>query len=310
MLMHAADFVAEIEKTWFVAAEPGVFRQIGKYLLNGGNVAISSYSAMRSPEEIWQSIPDWYKVNGYPLSAVLKCLMKTKINTLAGKLLPLVLAAGILILIGHELELHLPGIEHWIENLGPWAPLGFIGLFVALTPFFVSVDALCFAAGLLFPIGAGEFYIIISTYLAAALIFVLSRYLFRQKVVGFIAKHPKIAALEAVLGDQSFKLMLLLRLTPLPFAMLSYAFSVAPVGFWPYLTATSGILVYNSTLVYIGYTTKHIAGLVSGSSAQTAVSFPLLVAGLLFTLAVLFYVSKLAGKTLKELHVMNGEELN
>lgn len=236
--------------------------------------------------------------------------MKTKISKLTEKLLPLALAAGILILIGHELELHLPGIEHWIQNLGPWAPLGFIVLFLVLTPFFVSADALCFAAGLLFPIGAGEFYIIVSTYLAAALIFVLGRYLFRQKVLGLIAKHPKMAALDAALGNQAFKLMLLLRLTPLPFALLSYAFAVTPVGFWPYLAATSGILIYNLTLVYIGYTTKHIAGLVSGASAQTTVSYPLLVAGLLFTLGILFYVSKLAGKTLKELQVENPEEPN
>jgi uncharacterized membrane protein YdjX (TVP38/TMEM64 family) len=101
--------------------------------------------------------------------------------------------------------------------------------------------------------------------------------------------------------------MFLLRLTPLPFAMLCYVFAVAQVRFWPYLMATSGILIYNATLVYIGYTTKHIAGLVSGSTGQTAISYPWLVVGLLFTLGVLFYLSKLAGKALKELHVGNEE---
>lgn len=213
-------------------------------------------------------------------------------------------------LIGHELEMHLPDVEHWVQNLGPWAPLGFIGLFVASTPFFVSVDALCFAAGLLFPITGGEFYIIISTYLAAALIFGLGRYLFRQKVARFIAKHKKFAALDAALGEQTFKLMFLLRLTPLPFAMLSYAFAVTQVRFWPYLTATSGILIYNATLVYIGYTAKHIAGLVSGSVTHNSISYPLLLVGLCFTLGVLFYVSALAGRAVKELHVMNGKELD
>ena len=163
--------------------------------------------------------------------------MPTKMSQLTRKLLPLVPAAGALVLIEHELELHLPDIELWVQNLGLWAPLGFISLFVVLTPFFVSVDALCFAAGLLFSLGAGEFFIIISTYLAAAFIFVLGRYLFRQKVVSFIEKHKKIAVLNADLGNQTFKLMFLLRLTPLPFALLSYAFAVAQVRFWPYLMA-------------------------------------------------------------------------
>jgi len=232
--------------------------------------------------------------------------MPTKINNLAKRLLPLVPAAGILVLVGHELKLHLPNIEHWISSLGPWAPVGFISLFALLTPFFVSVDAFCFAAGLLFPLGLGEAYMIISTYLAAALIFLLGRYLFRQKVIDLIAKYPKFSVLDAVMDKQSFKLMLLLRLTPLPFALLSYAFAAARVRFWPYLMATSGILIYHLTLVYVGYTTKHIAGLVSGSTAQATISYPLLLAGLLFTLGVLFYVSKLAAKTLKELQTGKG----
>lgn len=234
--------------------------------------------------------------------------MKRKTSELAQKLLLLAPIVGFLILIGHELELHLPDLEHWVQNLGPWAPLGFIGLFVVLTPFFASVDALCFVAGLLFPISAGVFYIVIATYLAAALIFVLGRYLFRQKVVSFIAKHKKFAALNIALANQAFKLMFLLRLTPLPFAMLSYAFAVAPVRFWSYLTATSGILIYNLTLVYIGYTTKHLAGLASGSSIHPAVPYPLLAGGLLLTLGIVFYISKLASKALRDLHIDNVQE--
>ncbi|MGJ0428167.1 TVP38/TMEM64 family protein [Methylobacter sp.] len=234
--------------------------------------------------------------------------MMRKLSLLARRLLPLVPIAVLLILIGHELELHLPDIEHWVQNLGPWAPLGFIGLFIVLTPLIVSVDALCFVAGLLFPIGEGMFCIIIATYLAASLIFVLGRYLFRQKAARFIAKSEKFAALNTALANQAFKLMFLLRLTPLPFAMLSYAFAIAPVRFWPYLTATSGIFIYNLTLVYIGYTTKHIAGWISGSSTQPALPYPLLAVGLLFTLGIVFYVSKLAGKALKDLHIDNVQD--
>lgn len=138
-------------------------------------------------------------------------LMIKNINQLTRKLMSLIPVIGLLILLGHELELHLPDIEHWIQSLGSWAPLGFIVLFVLVTPFFVSVDALCFAAGLLFPIRSGELVIISSTYLAAALIFMLGRYYFRQKVVSLLAKHPKLMVLNTKLENQSFKLMLLLR---------------------------------------------------------------------------------------------------
>jgi uncharacterized membrane protein YdjX (TVP38/TMEM64 family) len=113
---------------------------------------------------------------------------------------------------------------------------------------------------------------------------------------------------KVISGDNAFKLMLLLRLTPLPFAMLSYALSVTEVKFWPYLAATSGILIYNSTLFYLGYTTKHLTGLARGVSRTGIVSHTMLIFGLLILLAVLMYVAKIAGDTLKQLNLEKPDE--
>jgi uncharacterized membrane protein YdjX (TVP38/TMEM64 family) len=227
--------------------------------------------------------------------------MQFKNLSITRKLSVILAIAAVILIMGHELELYLPDLELWIQKLGAFAPLGFIVLFVVLTPVFISVDTLCFAAGLLFSIGAAEVYMIIATYLAAALIFFLGRYAFRDKVVTFIAKHKQLATLDSTINNQPFKLMFLLRLTPLPFAILSYAFSVTEVRFWPYLGATSGILIYNASLVYMGYTTKHLAGLVSGSAKQGGVSYPLLALGVVISLLVLFYVTKTARETINRL---------
>ena len=227
--------------------------------------------------------------------------MQLKNMSITRKLSVILALSGVILVIGHELELYLPDLESWIEKLGTFAPLGFIALFVILTPVFVSVDTLCFAAGLLFSIGAGELYIIIATYLASAFIFFLGRYLIKDRVIALISKHKQLAALDTAITSQPLKLMFLLRLTPLPFAMLSYALSVTQVRFWPYLAATSGILIYNTSLVYMGYTTKHLAGLVSGSAKQSGVSYPLLVSGVVISLLVLFYVTKIAGETINRL---------
>ena len=227
--------------------------------------------------------------------------MQFKNMSVTRKLSLILVIACVILIIGHELKLYLPNLELWVEKLGIYAPLGFIAIFVVLTPFFVSVDTLCFAAGLLFSIGAAEFYMAIATYLAAAVIFLLGRYLLKDKVVTFIAKRKQLAALDTTISNQPFKLMFLLRLTPLPFAMLSYAFSVTQVRFWPYLAATSGILIYNTSLVYMGYTTKHLAGLVSGSAKQSGVSYPLLALGVVISLLVLYYVTKIAAETINRL---------
>ena len=237
-------------------------------------------------------------------------MIQLKNISLFDRLSVILAAVGIILIIGHEVELYLPDLELWIQKQGAFAPLGFIALFVVLTPVFISVDTLCFTAGLLFSIGAAEFYMAIATYLAAALIFFLGRYSFRDRVVTFIAKHKQLAELDNAINNQPFKLMFLLRLTPLPFAMLSYALAVTQVRFWPYLGATSGILIYNGSLVYIGYTTKHLAGLFSGSARQSSVSYPLLVLGLLISLCVLIYVAKIAGETVKRLNLENTGQKN
>jgi len=217
------------------------------------------------------------------------------------KRLSLILAfIAAIVFIAHALELHLPNLEIWVQKLGPFAPAGFIGIFAILSPLFVSVDALCFAAGLLFSIGSGGICVIIATYLAAAVIFFIGRRLFRNKVFALIEKHKRLASLDKMLNGNSFKLMFLLRLTPIPFALLSYAFAVTQVSFWSYLGATSGILIYNLSLFYMGYTTKHLAGLLSESNYEHSISHLPLLLGLIVWMLILICSAKTAGKIIKQ----------
>jgi uncharacterized membrane protein YdjX (TVP38/TMEM64 family) len=234
--------------------------------------------------------------------------MQLQQTHLARKLAALLVFIGLVLLFGHELELYLPDLEVWIEGLGAFAPLGFILLFVILSPIGVSVDGLCFAAGVLFPIVTAEWVVVMATYLSAAVIFFLGRDYVRAKVMVFIAGHKRLAALDkAMSGDNAFKLMLLLRLTPLPFALLSYALSVTEVKFRPYLTATSGILVYNCSLVYFGYATKHLTGLAKGASPAGLGAYFMPIFGLAILIAVLIYVARISGKLLKDMNLENSE---
>lgn len=235
--------------------------------------------------------------------------MQLQHTSFSRKLSVVLVFIGIILLIGHLLELYLPDLEVWVQDMGVFAPLGFILLFFVLAPIFVSVDALCFTAGILFPITTGELAVIVATYLSAALIFFLGRDLVRERVLAFIASHQRFATLDKIISsDNAFKLMFLLRLTPLPFALLSYALSVTEVKFWPYLGATTGILVYNGSLVYLGYSTKHLSGLIKGAAQTGFVSNAMLGFGLLVLLAILIYVAKIAGDTLKQLNLERPEE--
>jgi len=215
-------------------------------------------------------------------------------RTLYLRLLMIAGAIILLTLVAHWFEFYIPRIEIWIRNLGPLAPIAFILLFTVATPFFLSVDALCVAAGVLFPLSAGGFYIIISTYLAATVIFILGRYFFRERINVLLEKQPKLKSLDTVLAEDGFEIMFLLRLLPLPFALLSYALSITRVGFKAYIGSTSGILIYNLSLVYLGYTAKHFTS-IAGSAQQTgSVNFPLLILGLFAILLVLALIVQIA----------------
>jgi uncharacterized membrane protein YdjX (TVP38/TMEM64 family) len=59
-------------------------------------------------------------------------------------------------------------------------------------------------------------------------------YLFR-----WIDRYPKFKALDKAIGREGFKIILLLRLSPVfPFALSNYMYGLTAVRFWPYITAT------------------------------------------------------------------------
>ena len=209
------------------------------------------------------------------------------------RLLIILALVAIIFMVVHLFELYLPGLEKRIQDLGVFAFIGFIVLFVVSTPFFISVDTLCFAAGLLFPLMPGILYVAIATYIAAAVIFILGRYFFREKVESIVIRHQQFVKLDNILAHDGLKVMLLLRLLPLPFALLSYAFSVTQVQFKPYLIATSGILIYNTALVYLGYTTKHVVTAVSSSASASVSHYVMLfIVGIISVIILIIAIRK------------------
>ena len=206
------------------------------------------------------------------------------------RLLLVLAIISVVISFAHWFELRIPMIEVWINDLGPLAPVVFMLLFITTTPVFLSVDALCLAAGFLFSLTAGCIYITLSTYLAAAVIFLIGRHLFRDKVEMLLKQHPKLQNIDKLLENNELKIMFILRLLPLPFALVSYAFSVTQVKFKSYIISSSGILVYNLTLVYLGFTAKHLASTQHASS----VNYPLIIFGLILVIAALTMMVRMA----------------
>ncbi|MCC7111393.1 MAG: TVP38/TMEM64 family protein [Deltaproteobacteria bacterium] len=102
--------------------------------------------------------------------------------------------------------------------------------------------------------------------LAATLSFVLARFAARDWVARKVARDPRFAAIDAAVGDNGFKIVLLLRLSPLlPFNLLNYALGLTRVRLRDYLLGSwLGMLPGTLLYVYLGSLVTSASQLASG----------------------------------------------
>ena len=206
-----------------------------------------------------------------------------------------------MVISGYWLEHHITAIENWLAGLGHWAGIGYIVLFIVLTPFFFSVDILCIIAGALFGLSSAIGYVLVATILSAAVIFYIGRNLAQDKIQVIVQKHPKLTIFDQLIDKGGFKIMFLLRLLPFPFAILSYVFSISRVQFLPYWLATTGIFLYNTIIVYFGYMAMHMTKQLSQGDDYAGPHNALLAGGIIGSVIVLYLVTRIARSQLAQL---------
>lgn len=200
----------------------------------------------------------------------------------------------LIIVVGYWLEHHVAAIEAWLLELGHWAGVGYIVLFILLTPFLFSVDVLCIIAGALFGLSDAIIYVLTATMLASAVIFYIGRYLAGDKAQFLLQQHPKLTEYNGLIENNGLKVMFLLRLLPFPFALMSYVFSVTRVKFIPYWLATTGIFLYNAAIVYFGYIAQHMSRQLSQGDDYSGPHNIMLIGGIFGSILILYIISKIA----------------
>ena len=69
--------------------------------------------------------------------------------------------------------------------------------------------------------------------------FLIARYALRDKIKDVADENPKFAAIDNAIGEDSFRVVALLRLSPLlPFALSNYLYGLTSVKFKPYVLAS------------------------------------------------------------------------
>jgi len=221
--------------------------------------------------------------------------------------------AGLLLLVaivfaGEDFSHHVNAIESWIAWLGPWGVLAFIGLYVIATSFLVPESVLSIIAGAMFGLALGLAAVVAGSLLAAALQYGLSRRLLRGQVQHMLETKPALAAIQRAVRRNEFKLQLLVRMTPLNPASVSYVFGASSVRFAGFMLACLGFLPHLVLEVYFGYAGKHVARMAGGYVQGGHLHDVVVIGGLVVALIVLIIVSRTAHKALSEAVSEGGKE--
>lgn len=141
-----------------------------------------------------------------------------------------------------------------LEGLGPLAALGYITLFAVLPAFFFPVAVLALAGGLFFGLVQGSIYTFLGAIINCALMFLLARYVGREKIHALVQRKlsPQWQRrLDGLGGREGALLLVILRLIPaVPYNLINYAFGLTQMKLSSYLLF-SAIGIIPGTLAFI-----------------------------------------------------------
>jgi len=92
------------------------------------------------------------------------------------------------------------------------------------------------SAGLLFGNVTGTIIVSISGTIAATVAFLVARYFARERIMKLVEGNKKFVAIDKAIGENGFRVVTLLRLSPLlPFSLGNYLYGLTSVKLVPYV---------------------------------------------------------------------------
>lgn len=196
----------------------------------------------------------------------------------------------------------------WIEENPVPGIFVFVVVYFVATVFFVPGSILTLGAGFVFAnafgLGAGvvlgSLAVFVGASAGALASFVLGRFLLRDWVSGLAAKYALFEALDNALAEKGFRIMVLLRLSPIiPFNALNYIAGVTAIGFWQYTIAMFAILPGTVLYVFLGASAGSLADSGMGNE-DTTVTLIVIVVGVVLGVGAVALTSYYAKQELNK----------
>ncbi|KAK9066808.1 hypothetical protein SSX86_014131 [Deinandra increscens subsp. villosa] len=192
----------------------------------------------------------------------------------------------------------------FIEGYGPAGYALFVAVYAGLEVLAIPAIPLTMSAGLLFGSYTGTILVSISGTVAASVAFLIARYFARDRILKMVEGNKKFLAIDKAIGENGFRVVTLLRLSPLlPFSLGNYLYGLTSVKFVPYVLGSwLGMLPGTWAYVSAGAFGRAIiqeesgAGLTGGTNQLLTLGV-----GLLATALAATYVTRLAKDAMKDI---------
>jgi len=193
-------------------------------------------------------------------------------------------------------------VLRWIDDLGPWGTLTFMLVYVVACVLFIPGLLLTLGAGVLFGVVRGTIIVSISSTLGATAAFLIARYAARNWVMNKIGPSPRFKAIDEAVAAKGWKIVGMLRLSPaFPFNLLNYALGLTRVSLRDYFFASwLGMMPGTLMYVYLGSAIGDLGKLSPDSTRQSPFEWVLYAFGLIATVLVAVYITRLARRAIHE----------
>jgi len=219
-------------------------------------------------------------------------------------IVPYVLAAVAvvvaIVVLGREIHEHLRAMENWIAGLGIWGPIAFVALIVVATSLLVPDTALAIAAGALFGFVVGGIVVVAGGLLAAMVQYALARRLLQGAIQRETARRASLRSIVEAVRRREIGIQVLVRLTPLGPAMVSYLMGAAGVRFGGFMLACLVMIPAFLVEVYFGHAGVHVASMAGRIRGGFDLRDGLLLGGLVAVIVVMGLVGRVARRAIQE----------
>ncbi|CAA3015031.1 uncharacterized protein LOC111394411 [Olea europaea var. sylvestris] len=203
-----------------------------------------------------------------------------------------------------QINAFLTQFSGFIEGYGPAGYALFVAVYAGLEVLAIPAIPLTMSAGLLFGSITGTIIVSISGTVAASVAFLIARYFARERILKLVEGNKKFLAIDKAIGENGFRVVTLLRLSPLlPFSLGNYLYGLTSVKFVPYVLGSwLGMLPGTWAYVSAGAFGRAIiqeesdVGLPGGNGQLLTLGL-----GLLATALAATYVTRLAKDAIKDI---------